>query len=462
MAKNHLVSQDLNFLFSFYQEESMQEKLQDLIVYKALNAFDTKEKFFFRLLWHLAVVPTTRIETVAITYHFAKRTFQLEYNKEFVNELWNDKKKLTMVLLHEAIHYALLHPLRQYKLIDLIGNQNRKIAILAIECACNEVLLDFFNKFEELKLELIHPVLFGLQPQQSAEEYAVELLKQRKKQKKQEQHAADSEETNNISDRDTAGNKAPHSPELQKFFDEEMSDQRWKHGQNGQNTEAEDNDIINTIIEQEALKINEILISTAKQYGNLPGNLEDFIQRQSEASVIPYYRFMRGIITTILKTKKRTLTRMSRRRSHLEIAFPGYKKKSKIHVVWCLDTSASMNQPELTKGLAELESLTKSAVAKITVIEADAEVEKVYEIDSTRQIQDKVYGRGGTNFDPALTYAKNLKPVPDVLFYYTDGYAPAPHVKTKFPRYWIITKHGKPIPEEVCISVETGSFISCS
>ena len=60
---------------------------------------------------------------------------------------------------------------------------------------------------------------------------------------------------------------------------------------------------------------------------------------------------------------------------------------------------------------------------EITVIECDAEVQRVYRARNASEIKTKVAGRGGTWFSPVIEYVNNDGYFRDaLLIYFTDGY----------------------------------------
>jgi predicted metal-dependent peptidase len=81
---------------------------------------------------------------------------------------------------------------------------------------------------------------------------------------------------------------------------------------------------------------------------------------------------------------------------------------------------------------------------EITIIEADVSIGKEYTVGPTTELNYQLTGRGGTDFNYALKRARELKP--DICFYYTDGYAPAPDPENRVPcpMVWLISPGGTP------------------
>jgi predicted metal-dependent peptidase len=108
---------------------------------------------------------------------------------------------------------------------------------------------------------------------------------------------------------------------------------------------------------------------------------------------------------------------------------------TKPHLLVVIDTSSSMTGDELAEVARQLTGVAEHA--RITVVECDTEITRVYPFDGRI---DRVEGRGGTDlrpiFDPAFLAAHRA----DGVVYFTDGQGPfaerAPPVRT----LWVLTK----------------------
>lgn len=201
-----------------------------------------------------------------------------------------------------------------------------------------------------------------------------------------------------------------------------------------------------------------------KGRGTIPTGLQEIIEKLLKEPQVPWTRIFRNIVASAKRTRRRRSLGRPRRR-HIAIPefipFPGKKKDYSYHIAFCIDTSGSMGSKELEMGLNELEGMRKlDKDMTVTVIEADAAVERVYELGSSNDpVEYDVRGRGGTSFDPALLHAQKLNPAPDAVFYFTDGYAPAPQKESRVPCMfaWIITPTGK-VPDEWGMHIQTRPY----
>lgn len=155
-----------------------------------------------------------------------------------------------------------------------------------------------------------------------------------------------------------------------------------------------------------------------------------------------------SLIEDKLAAKKERLRRLSMLRR--VPPFPGIKHSNKFTIVYAVDTSGSMSSNDLRLGLSELQQLQKAdSEIKIIVMQSDARVAHEYTVGCNDEIDFKIYGRGGTDFEPVFERVKELlgstENAPDILIYATDGYAPQPTIRLPIPVVWLITPTGQPV-----------------
>jgi len=192
--------------------------------------------------------------------------------------------------------------------------------------------------------------------------------------------------------------------------------------------------------------------------GTLPSYLQKLIKNVLEPPKIPWTQLLRDRIVNTRRSKpRRSIARPNRR--HVGVpglcAFPGRVRDPAFTVAFCIDTSGSMGTRQLEIALNELQHLQRADDdITIHVIECDASVGREYTIGPHGKIEYELTGRGGTTFDPALIHAQELKP--DICFYYTDGYAPAPqpHNRVSCPMVWLIAPGGRKCDENWGFTLE--------
>ena len=109
----------------------------------------------------------------------------------------------------------------------------------------------------------------------------------------------------------------------------------------------------------------------------------------------------------------------------LLIKWPGWiarKFQPSLSLALSIDTSGSLDGEELKKIFTEIFSILKNTKFELTVIECDEEVQSVYKARNIDEINLDVNGRGGTSFEPVISYLNEKKEYRDaVLVYFTDG-----------------------------------------
>lgn len=187
-----------------------------------------------------------------------------------------------------------------------------------------------------------------------------------------------------------------------------------------------------------------------KQHGLLPGSFSTLIDKLLAPPRIDWRSVMRNLASgSILASKRRSMSRPYRR--HLGVKqlswYPGRAADRTFNIVFGIDTSASMGATELSQAIAILQKLQRiDPWITITIIEADAAVQRVYTVTGMDTVKVDVCGRGGTNFDPAIDEARKYRP--DLMFYYTDGCASVPRNRLACPMVWLISPSGhNPSPE---------------
>lgn len=110
-------------------------------------------------------------------------------------------------------------------------------------------------------------------------------------------------------------------------------------------------------------------------------------------------------------------------------------------VVIAVDTSGSINDPELTMFFAEMSGvLTDLNPRRLVVMWCDAKVHRVDEVEEAQDLEDlrrkKAPGGGGTSFIPVFDEIEELGLEPDALIYLTDGYGSFPRSAPVYPVLW--------------------------
>tara|TARA_Y100000310_G_scaffold70432_1_gene66080 strand:+ start:58 stop:1059 length:1002 start_codon:yes stop_codon:yes gene_type:complete len=184
-----------------------------------------------------------------------------------------------------------------------------------------------------------------------------------------------------------------------------------------------------------------------KERGTLPAQIESLLEELLAPPEIPWERVLRRYITNTKRVKEVRSRKRPKRRYLADqddaCMFPGKSQDKTFTIVFGIDTSGSMSDDDIEKCLRELQGMQKADdQVNITVLEADARINKEYEITHKSKVDFQITGRGGTSFDPVFIRAQELKP--DAVVYATDGYAPLPQESNRVacPVIWVLTPGG--------------------
>jgi predicted metal-dependent peptidase len=116
-----------------------------------------------------------------------------------------------------------------------------------------------------------------------------------------------------------------------------------------------------------------------------------------------------------------------------DFILPGLIADGVNHIVIVRDTSGSINQALLSKFNAEAQSMVDDGlIQRLTVIDCDAAVHRVVELEQGDTIPATAIGGGGTSYRPVWRWLKDQADVSAVVYFTdldpNDGYGDEPHV----------------------------------
>jgi predicted metal-dependent peptidase len=178
--------------------------------------------------------------------------------------------------------------------------------------------------------------------------------------------------------------------------------------------------------------------------GTMPGSLVEHIKSLLKRPEISWKQLLRKYVGAIPVPHRSTKTRLNRRqpeRSDLSGQLP----KRHIELVVAIDTSGSMASSDIAYVINEIFNIVKDYDSKVTIIECDAQIGKVYQAKKASDVQTKVSGRGGTSFIPVIDYINekgNFKNA--LMIYFTDGYGDSQIPKPRtFRNLWVVLQDEK-------------------
>nr|WP_205603072.1 VWA-like domain-containing protein [Clostridium butyricum] len=290
------------------------------------------------------------------------------------------KREMAALLKHEIYHIMNLHFEREKQL----KNRFSKEAVgVALDISINQYIKDlpgYSRKLEAINME--HNL--NLAENRSIEEYAEEIYKSIKSRIKKDKFNENGNE--------------------EFLLEMDKAHEIWDE------------------IDIDEESINSLTKKTAiSAYNkNTPEGLEKIILAYDEKPEISWELVLKNAIPAMKSGYKKTIVRRNRRQPE-RFDLRGTLPKNEAEVVVAIDISASMKDDEMKKILIEILSITHASKNKVTVIECDNEIRKVYKLRSEKDIQKRCRENGSTLFSPVFKYIrdKNLKNC--ILVYFTDG-----------------------------------------
>ncbi|MDU3583430.1 MULTISPECIES: vWA domain-containing protein [Clostridium] len=290
------------------------------------------------------------------------------------------KREMAALLKHEIYHIMNLHFEREKQL----KNRFSKEAVgVALDISINQYIKDlpgYSRKLESINME--HNL--NLAENRSVEEYAEEIYKSIKSRIKKDKFNENGNE--------------------EFLLEMDKAHEIWDE------------------IDIDEESINSLTKKTAiSAYNkNTPEGLEKIILSYDEKPEISWELVLKNAIPAMKSGYKKTIVRRNRRQPE-RFDLRGTLPKNEAEVVVAIDISASMKDDEMKKILIEILSITHASKNKVTVIECDNEIRKVYKLRSEKDIQKRCRENGSTLFSPVFKYIrdKNLKNC--ILVYFTDG-----------------------------------------
>ncbi|KKL57713.1 hypothetical protein LCGC14_2232630, partial [marine sediment metagenome] len=178
-------------------------------------------------------------------------------------------------------------------------------------------------------------------------------------------------------------------------------------------------------------------VSIDKLRGLYAGGLEGYINDLTSPPITDW----RHVLSRFASTLADAQTRMTLKRPDRRGLSPfGRRKEYLPSLVICVDTSGSVSDDMLSKFFSQIAFLGMQ-LSEIEVVIADAKVHEhfTYRKGLEERLKRSAFGRGGTDFDPAIQYInKNLTHC-DGAVYLTDGYCPVPETRCRLPIIWLVT-----------------------
>ena len=318
----------------------------------------------------------------------------LYYSSQFVQGLTDDE--LLGVIVHEAMHVALLHMLR-------LGKREHLPANMAMDFAINPTICERYTlppggcndpKYANWTFEDIYDDLMKNPPPPP-----------------QGGGSGDGEE-----------GKGPWG-QVMKPTD--------KNGQELSESEMK-------VMEADMKSTISNAVAVAKKQGKMPANMERFIDKLLKPQV-DWREKLRAVVTGMYPTDY-TWRRFNRRLEGEGIYAPSILREGAGEIVVGIDTSGSIGKKELTTFFSELAAIAEEVIPeKVHILYIDAEVSGVDTFEAGDEIVARPRGGGGTDFRPAFKWTEDNGVSPQALVYFTDMYGSFPDAPPHYPVIWVST-----------------------
>lgn len=201
--------------------------------------------------------------------------------------------------------------------------------------------------------------------------------------------------------------------------------------------------------ERKRLRISITKGMESKLRGVAPGLFDSEI-KQARGGNVPWRALVARFFTGLRQDDYRMFPP---NKKHLwrGIYLPSIGTPGPSHIAVAVDTSGSMDDEVLGKILGEIDKLRSVTNCRLTLIQCDAQVQKVDDFEATDETQFEryqFYGRGGTAFEPVFDWIAQKAASSffqlDALIYLTDGFGSFPPKPPSYPLLWIMTEHSMP------------------
>lgn len=343
------------------------------------------------------------------------------------------------LIKHEILHVVFKHIFR--------GKQIKHKRIYNIAC---DLVVNQYVRQERLPESRVHLGMFAdldLEPDREAEYYYDELVKLYNLKMDGEENA--SEDGEGAGQSGEGAGQGPQAPAqkgggehqdswetLKQLLDE---DDQWQ--QKHETWEEIDRlpqamkEVLEQSVDQSIL--NTVDRANVKGWGDIPGKLRAYLQN-FQPKGRPQVNWRR-VLRMFTESSSRTYLRNTvRRPSKRYGTTPGIKIRRRQKLAVIVDTSGSIAPVELKNFFSEIYHIWKRG-ADVVVVECDTEIREIYPYRGRNP--ESVAGRGGTKYDAPLHWA-NTQFHPDALVYFTDGFAPTPKIRLRYPILWVLSRRG--------------------
>lgn len=170
--------------------------------------------------------------------------------------------------------------------------------------------------------------------------------------------------------------------------------------------------------------------------GNIPADVQVFLDGLLKPK-LPMAAHLRKFFTAI--DKSNYSWKKLNRRFYPQL-MPGLQGKKLGHIAFAFDMSSSVSDKDIQRYVSELYAVVRNLKPdRISLVQFTCELKSVHRIKTVRELAAlELRGRGGTDIEPLMQWAKENKPT--ALCVFTDGEYDHPSFNPGCPIMWMI--HG--------------------
>lgn len=168
--------------------------------------------------------------------------------------------------------------------------------------------------------------------------------------------------------------------------------------------------------------VEEMVSQAANQAGEkAKGSLPAGLQEELELIKRPPRKDWKALLSSLVKCSipADSMRTWSRRNRKCEL-IKGKRPRRVPLIGVAVDTSGSVSEKELSAFLEEIDHIRKVNGSDIDIVECDSQISKVVHLTTRQSMPKAVFGRGGTEFVPALEWFDKASRKPDVVVFFTD------------------------------------------
>lgn len=192
-------------------------------------------------------------------------------------------------------------------------------------------------------------------------------------------------------------------------------------------------------------KIDDILVRASVQSrmaGDKPGAIPGQLQFHIDSLLTPRLPWNRLLKAFMTKVVKRGYTwRRPNRRFFPDHYLPSRSSAALCDIAVAIDTSASVTDEEFQQFASEVHTiLQQQRPSSLTLVQFDTRIHQVSAIRSPRDLLSTTFhGRGGTDVAPVMAWAAEHRP--HVLLVFSDGEFPRNYINPKVPVVWLVNNN---------------------